>query len=774
MSADHAAYPRKPSPARTEGPGALSYARVALNRPLDPLTYYIPESLSDQLRVGALVEVPLRNETAAGVIVDIVDEPGTKHQLKPVARRLSADFSIENSLIELGRWLSEYYFCSLGEALACMSFIGLNDLSSRTRTAVTLADPEHWLSVSREAAPDGKKVTATQQKVIAALLAETNRPQTPRELAEAAGVSEAVPRLMLEHDWLIATEEEILRLDDYPLHDDGDPRPLKLTDTQAEVLKELLDPLHAGRYQTFLLHGVTGSGKTELYLRVIEDALKIGRTAIVLVPEIALTPQTVQSFRRRLGSTVGVYHSRLSLGQKFDLWKRIKTDEVRVVIGARSALFAPLPSLGAIIVDEEHESTYKQGETPRYHARDVAVMRGSRENAVVILGSATPSAESLHNAREGKYKWLRLPERIGPHAPPVMNVIDMKRHWRQGQIESAGESMLSPPLRDAIAKRLEVGEQVMLLLNRRGFANQILCMACGKLRMCPDCDVPMTYHKTVNRLMCHWCGYKTELPKVCPECGAEEIKNLGMGTQRIEEVLAELYPQARIQRIDTDSMRRQGAFSAAWEKINRHEIDIILGTQMIAKGLHLEQVTLVGVILADFALFMPDFRSAERTYSLLTQMAGRAGRGSIPGEVIVQSFMPQHYAIDTAARLAEEAFYERELKYRRMLRFPPFGKLVAITVSGTDPEFVRDMAFRFGGLLKPLTYRPDYHGIRVLGPTPAPLGKLEGQWRWRLLARGERPGPLHALVREGLAQFNKAPNRARIHLTIDADPFDLM
>ncbi len=760
--------------ARPDGPGRLSYARVALNRPLDPLTYYVPESLSEQMRVGALVEVPLRNELAAGVIVDLTDEPGTKHQLKPIARRLSSDFAVENSLIDLGRWLADYYFCCLGEALACMSFIGFNDLSSRTRTALALADPEHWRPDVRDPAPDGKKVTPTQRRVIEALLAEANSPMTPRELAEAAGVSEAVPRLMLEHGWLIATEEEILRLDDYPAHDTAGHKPPTLTPRQAEALRELVEPLHARQYRTFLLHGVTGSGKTELYLRTIEEALRIGRTAVVLVPEIALTPQTVESFRRRLGAAVGVYHSRLSLGQKFDLWKRIKSDEVRVVIGARSALFAPLPALGVVIVDEEHESSYKQSDTPRYHARDVAVMRGSRENAVVILGSATPSAESLHNAREGKYRLLRLPERIGPHAPPVMTVIDMKRHWRQGDIGSAGESMLSPPLREAIARRIETGEQVMLLLNRRGFANQILCMACGKLRMCPDCDVPLTYHKTGDRLMCHWCGYKTELPKVCPECGAAEIRQLGMGTQRIEEVLAEFYPQARILRVDTDSMRRQGAYMAAWEKIRRREVDIILGTQMIAKGLHLESVTLVGVILADFALFMPDFRSAERTYALLTQMAGRAGRGAIAGEVIVQSFMPQHYAIDCAARLAEEAFYERELRYRRLLRFPPFGRLVALTLSGTDAEFVRDMAFRLSGLLKPLTYRADYHGIRVLGPTPAPLGKLEGQWRWRLLARGERPGPLHELVREGLPAFNKAPNRAKVNLTIDADPFDLM
>ena len=536
----------------------------------------------------------------------------------------------------------------------------------------------------------------------------------------------------------------------------------------------MLDALHSGAYKTLLLHGVTGSGKTELYLRTIEESLRIGRGAIVLVPEIALTPQTVQTFRRRLGLRVGVYHSRLSLGQKFDLWRQIRAGEVRVVIGARSALFSPIHPLGVIIVDEEHESTYKQGEVPRYQARDMAVLRGTRENALVVLGSATPSVESLHNAREGKYGLLELPERVGPHASPRMVVIDMKRHWREGKIGSTGESMLSPPLRDALARRLELGEQSLLLLNRRGFANQVVCMACGAIRMCDNCAVPMTWHKQAGTMLCHWCGFKAPLPKTCAECGADEIQGLGLGTQRIEEVLAELFPTARVLRVDTDSMRRRGALETAWRKIQGGEVDFILGTQMIAKGLHLEQITLVGVILADFALFMPDFRSSERTYSLLTQVAGRAGRGALAGEVIVQSFMPQHFAIDCAARLNGDQFYERELRNRRMLRFPPFGRLISIIVAGENEEAVREQAQQLGGMLKPLVYRTEYYGVRVLGPTPAPLGRLEGEYRWRLLARGERSAPLRALVREGLTKFADVHRRAAVSVTVDVDPFDMM
>ncbi len=758
---------------KADGPGSLAYARVALARPLDPLTYYIPESMSDQIHVGALVEVPLREERVPGIVVEIIDKPDGKYKLKPLARRLSPEFKVERPLIELARWLADYYFCSLGEALACMSMIGFNDLASRTRTALALRDPEHWLAVSRECAPDGRATTPTQRRVIDALLAEANRPLTAVELREAASVSAAVAERMLAHGWLVAHDEEVLRADGYP-EPDAPAIPPTLTARQQATLDEVLVPLRAGDYQTFLLHGVTGSGKTEIYLRAIEETLRGGRTAIVLVPEIALTPQTVETFRRRLGSLVGIYHSQLSLGQKFDLWKSIRDGRVRVVVGARSALFAPLPALGVVIVDEEHESSYKQDDAPRYHARDMAVLRALREGAVAILGSATPSAESLHNAREGKYRLLRLPDRIGPHAPPSMHVVDLKRHWREGQLESADGGMLSPPLREAIALRLERREQVMLLLNRRGFASQTVCLGCGKITFCPDCDVPMTWHKSAERLLCHWCGQRTPLPKNCPECGKDEMQTLGQGTQRIEETLAAAFPTASVLRIDADSMRRKGAFLTAWEKINRHEVDIILGTQMIAKGLHLERVTLVGVVSADFALFMPDFRAAERTFSLLTQMAGRAGRGAIAGEVIVQTFMPQHYAIDCAARLAEESFFERELRYRRMLRFPPYGRLVGLVLSGADENQVRERAFQLGGLLKPLAYKPQYKGIRVLGPTPAPLARLQGKYRWRLLARGDRPGPLHALLREGLTALERFGRASSVSLTVDVDPCDLL
>jgi len=760
------------------GPGRLSYARVAVGRPLpEPLTYYIPEKWSEVIRVGSLVAVPLRSEEAAGFVIDLADKPDIRPQLvRPIARPLSPDYTLEPELIDLGRWIADYYFASLGETLATVSMIGLSDVRPRTRTLLRLAHVEHWLTRNREQAPDGKRATAGHRQVIDALLTAGNRPMPAEDLRAAASVGPGVIKTMLERGWLVASDEIVERDDEYDV--DGPPtrsEEIQLTPRQQAVHDELITALHSGAYHAFLLHGVTGSGKTEIYLRVIEEGLRTGRSAIVLVPEISLTPQVVEAFRRRLGGVVGVYHSKLNAGQKFDLWRRIRARETRVVIGARSALFSPLPNLGVVIVDEEHEASYKQDSTPRYHARDMAVLRATRAGAVVILGSATPSIESLHNAREGKYRRLTLPERIGPHASPVMTVVDMKRHVSQGSGELLGGHLISPLLEEAIHERLRRGEQVLLLLNRRGFANQVMCLACSQSLQCPHCDVSLTYHKTLDQLMCHWCGYKQRVPAVCPRCNkAGEIHKLGLGTQRIEETLAEKFPGARSIRIDVDSMRRKGAFQQAWRAITQGEIDIILGTQMIAKGLHLERVTLVGVISADFALFLPDFRAAERTYSLLTQVAGRAGRGQFPGEVILQTFMPHHYAIDAAARLAEEAFYERELHIRRMLRFPPFSRLAGLILSGKDENLVRDQAAQLAGFLKTLAYRPRFRAVRVLGPTPAPIGRIEDQYRWRILIRSAHAGLLHTLLGDGLREFERHHKKSQVNLTLDIDPQDLL
>ena len=767
--------------------GALRYAKVAIGRPLEQAyTYLVPGALAETVRVGSLVEVPLRTEKAAGVVVDLSDTadvpPHVRSRIRPIKRHLTPSYHLDPELIELGRWMANYYFCAHGEALGAISMIGLNDVAPKTELRVSLEEPEVWLE-GKEAELNEGRATEGHRRVAKALLAQGNAALTPGEVCELAGVGKGVVQTMRKHGWLRATEETVDRDDDYDDGAAGEERrePHTLTGRQQEVYGELSAALHKKAFAPFLLHGVTGSGKTELYLRLIEEGLGIGRTAVVLVPEIALTPQIVQAFRERLGELVGVYHSRLSLGQKLDLYRAVEERRVRVVIGARSALFTPLPGLGVVIVDEEHEGSYKQSETPRYHARDMAVVRAQRAGAVVVMGSATPSIESLHNAREGKYRRLTLPERVGPHASPVMTVVDMKRHIRDAHAGQSMDSLLSPTLSEAIGKRLAAGEQTVLLLNRRGFASQVLCLKCEKAVQCKRCDVSMTYHKTSGRLHCHWCGETMARPETCPACGSEEIEPLGFGTQRIEERIAEEFPQARSLRIDMDSMKRKGAFQEAWRKISRREVDIILGTQMIAKGFHLEAVTLVGVISADFALFLPDFRSAERTYALLTQVAGRAGRGSRPGEVIVQSFIPHHYAIDAAARLAEGEFYERELHLREMLRFPPFGRLAALLVSGPDEEAVKSQAYRLAGILKRRAYRTPGREVRVLGPTVAPIGRIESQYRWRVLVRGTQTRLLHETVRRGLEEYREAGGKgaggkgaAAVRLMVDVDPIDLL
>jgi primosomal protein N' (replication factor Y) len=757
---------------------ATRYVEVALDRPLSAsLSYSAPPATFAELRVGSIVEVPLRSGLARGVVVALNDVRRYKGPIKPIGRILTPEFRLGAEAIELARWLADYYWCSLGEALATVSFLGLNDVRAKMKSFIELTRPEHWLSVSREVGPDDLKTTPGHRDVIHALLAASNAPMSPMELKDEAGVGDGVLQTMLKRRWLRRVEEPIFRDDEYP-DEDGPPRPPPtLTEAQEAAVEAIVGAIDDRRYRTFLLHGVTGSGKTEVYLRAIERALRLGRTALVLAPEIALTPQTVAAFRARLGDLVGVYHSQMTLGQKFDLWKRIEAGQTRVLVGARSAVFAPLPDLGVIAVDEEHEGAYKQGETPRYHARDVAVWRAVRASAVAVLGSATPSLESFHNAREGKYSLLELPKRVGPHASPVMTVIDMKRHLVEGEAGAPGEGagLLSPTLADAIELRLERGEQSILLLNRRGFANQVLCLRCEKLIQCPHCDVTLTYHKGIDKLLCHWCGHVEPLPSVCPKCGEPEIKTLGLGTQRIEELLATRFPKARVIRVDVDSMRGRRRLLDAWQKIRRGEVDIILGTQMIAKGFHLESVTLVGVVSADFALFLPDFRSAERTHHLLTQAAGRAGRGDRPGEVIVQTYIPHHYAIDAAARLDVAGFYKRELHIRAMLRFPPLTRLIAILVASEDKVLARERAGRLANILKSLANRHNFEGLNVLGAAPAPIGRIDDKHRWRILLRGPQAGALHALLRQGMATFGeRVAQSSKVQITVDVDPVDLL
>ena len=542
---------------------------------------------------------------------------------------------------------------------------------------------------------------------------------------------------------------------------------LELNAEQALALNKITDALAAPeRAKPILLHGVTGSGKTEIYLQAIRVALERGRSAIVLVPEISLTPQTVERFKSRFAEmheAVAVLHSHLSQGERHDEWHKIHSGRARIVIGARSAVFAPLKDVGLIIVDEEHETTYKQEEAPRYHARDVAVVRAKIEKCAVVLGSATPSLESYHNATTGKYELLTLSQRVDDQRMPLMRIVDLRLERRKEKIAP----ILSEKLSQAIADRLEKREQTILFLNRRGFSTSLLCSNCGEARNCPNCSVALTFHRHMARLSCHLCGHTAAVPKKCPECGKDSLIYAGFGTEKVESTVSHLFPKANVRRMDADSMTRKEAYRETLRNFRTGKIDILVGTQMIAKGLHFPNVTLVGIINADLALHLPDFRAGERTFQLLTQVAGRAGRGETAGEVFVQTYTPFSPSIQFARHHDFAGYFQQELEFRERCDFPPFKHAILITVRSAHEGRAKLSAETLVRRLK-----ESLGSEFILGDaTPAPLEKLQGQFRFHILLRGEAIMRLSRLIRETL---DKLPLPEDVIATVDVDPYQLL
>jgi len=542
---------------------------------------------------------------------------------------------------------------------------------------------------------------------------------------------------------------------------------LELNAEQALALNKITDALAAPeRAKPILLHGVTGSGKTEIYLQAIRVALERGRSAIVLVPEISLTPQTVERFKSRFAEmheAVAVLHSHLSQGERHDEWHKIHSGRARIVIGARSAVFAPLKDVGLIIVDEEHETTYKQEEAPRYHARDVAVVRAKIEKCAVVLGSATPSLESYHNATTGKYELLTLSQRVDDQRMPLMRIVDLRQERRKEKIAP----ILSEKLSQAIADRLEKREQTILFLNRRGFSTSLLCSNCGEARNCPNCSVALTFHRHMARLSCHLCGHTAAVPKKCPECGKDSLIYAGFGTEKVESTVSHLFPKANVRRMDADSMTRKEAYRETLRNFRTGKIDILVGTQMIAKGLHFPNVTLVGIINADLALHLPDFRAGERTFQLLTQVAGRAGRGETAGEVFVQTYTPFSPSIQFARHHDFPGYFQQELEFRERCDFPPFKHAILITVRSAHEGRAKLSAETLVRRLK-----ESLGSEFILGDTtPAPLEKLQGQFRFHILLRGEAIMRLSRLARETL---DKLPLPEDVIATVDVDPYQLL
>jgi primosomal protein N' (replication factor Y) len=550
------------------------------------------------------------------------------------------------------------------------------------------------------------------------------------------------------------------------------PLPPQLYNQQKKVLDAIQDRLGKGKFSTCLLYGVTGSGKTEVYYKAIEHTIRSGRQAILMAPEIALAVYLEGLFRSRLGDRVAIFHSGLSQGERYDQWMRMVRGEVDLVIGARSALFAPFPKLGLIIVDEEHDASYKQEEPPRYQGRDAAVVRGKMENALVLLGSGTPSVQSFHNAATGRYQLLTMPERIENRSLPNIQIVDMKTDSKS----DGKNGIISPTLKEALDQNLVDGKQAILFLNRRGFNRVYLCRFCGQSVRCANCDLALIYHLKQNRLSCHYCGFHAECRNKCPSCGRNGMRLYGFGTERLEHELIELYPARRIARMDRDSTRRKGHAFKILRQFSRREIDILVGTQMITKGYDFPDVTLVGVIAADFSLGFPDFRAGERTFQLLSQVAGRAGRGDQEGNVIVQTFNPEHYAITTAEHHDYKSFFQQEKELREQLGYPPFSHLACLRFQGNNQKTTAAMAQRLGQEMTGILRRWPKRGkeIQVLGPVEAPLAKLKGKYRWQILVKSKGVALLQYFLKEVGGLSKGILRSSGVSMMIDVDPYQML
>ncbi len=616
----------------------------------------------------------------------------------------------------------------------------------------------------------GHKQVAVVEAMAGLALEGTHEPRQADVLERAAAASPTV-RTLVNKGILETVEKEVIRTPLGDLPDEPAPPPRVLHPAQQQALDALAKPIDAGKFETFLLHGVTGSGKTEVYIAALKRVLAQGKTGIILVPEIALTPQTVRRFRAHFGDRIAVLHSRMSLGERYDAWRHLRGGRYDVVIGPRSAVLAPLSNVGLVVVDEEHEPSYKQFDpAPRYHARDVAVMRAHHNKAVCVLGSATPSLESLANARRGKYTLLEMPDRVpvpGHTAAPLppVRIVDLTLERKKHQLKGA----LSVQLQDAIRQRLEREEQVILLQNRRGYAPIVECQDCGWVPMCYDCSVTLTYHKAQRHLRCHYCGLAQRLPQACPKCNSQALKQLGEGTQRVEEELAQVFPDARVLRMDLDTTGKKDAHHRILSRFGKGKADILIGTQMVAKGLDFPRVTLVGIINADMGMRLPDFRAEERTFQLLTQVAGRAGRAELRGEVLLQTRTPDHPLFQFVVHHDYPRFANAALAERQQLDYPPFAHIVGVEFRGPKEPTVQDMAERWTKMLGEQVQ--GVMGVQILGPEPALIGRVKRQYRYHTILkarRGLEGPPMQQLLRATTAAFGSPPRHYRIAIDVDA------
>jgi primosomal protein N' (replication factor Y) len=743
------------------------YARVTPDRSGDTaLDYEIPEHLQGSVFIGSRVRVPVRTRLVLATVVELMEETEVEG-MKPIAEVLSAKALINPVLIELGRWVASYYCCPLHVALRSIlpQVVRNAEVKEKRLLFARLAQKPDAAALEQLAK------RAPKQAGVIDYLMGLSEPVMVTDLMKECGVTRATLEGMRERG-LIALEQQAVQRDPYREETFLQGTQLEMNAEQLAAFERIAAAVKVpALHRPMLLHGVTGSGKTELYLRAIDLALSLGKTAIVLVPEISLTPQTVERFKSRFAHVqeeVAVLHSHLSDGERHDEWHKINNGLARIVIGARSAVFAPLERLGLIVVDEEHENSYKQEEAPRYHARDVAVYRAHLEGCAIVLGSATPSMESYHNAVTGKYELLQLLSRVDDKQMPRMRIIDLRQEASRGP----GASLLSEPLCKAIRERLAKKEQSILFLNRRGFSTSLICTSCGHVCECPNCSLALTFHRGASRLICHICGHTAVVPSKCPACGDPRIKYSGAGTEKVEELVGAFFPEAVVKRLDADTVSRKDSLRDALHDFRTGKIDILVGTQMIAKGLHFPNVTLVGIVNADKSLHLADYRAGERTFQLLTQVAGRAGRGEVTGEVFVQTYTPFHPAIQFARHHDFPGFWEQESDCRQRTNLPPYWHAVLITLrseSESHAAFSADtLARRVREALEAGSLPAD---TMIANPTPAPIEKSHGQYRFQLMMRSKR---ITRLSKGLYAVLEKLTFPEEVLVSVDVDAYQLL
>ncbi len=750
--------------------GKDMYAKVFVDIPalnLDkPLVYKVPSDMWGKVFIGSVVKVPIRGRRVDGYVVDLLDFPPPlkkEVKIKDIEEVISANSLWNEEMLKLARWMEEYYLTTFVSALKTI-------IPSPIRESMKVYVPKRVKKVILSRVPSEEEFLVLQKKApsqykILQYLMDKKGEVCLSHLIRGMNFSSSSV-YALEKKGFVRVFEGVLEERYFHPFTVMKGERFVLTDYQRKAFERLLDLYRSKSPEVALLHGVTGSGKTEVYLRLIEEVIKDGKEALVLVPEISLTPQIIERFYSRFGDNIAVLHSRLSNGERQRMWWSIKKKKVQVVLGVRSAVFAPLENIGVIVVDEEHEPSYKQEKEPRYHAKHIAMMRGIYHQALVVLGSATPSLEVYHRAMEGKYYYIEIPHRIGSSGMPDVEIVNLKDDIPK---KRNGRKVIGNTLLKALEEVVQRGEQAILFLNRRGFSPFLLCHDCGKTIPCPYCDITLTFHKRERLLKCHYCNYKREAPEVCPFCGGNRLKMPSFGIQRVEEELEELFPRVKYIRMDRDTTRFKDSHYILLKQFAQKKATFLIGTQMIAKGLDFPHVTLVGVILADVSFYIPDFTSIERSYQILTQVAGRAGRGEKSGKVIIQTYNPNIPVLKAVSQQNFSEFASWELNNRRILKYPPFSHIVNIIFSGTNSAKVEEYSIEISNLLKRKEFKKVFYA--VLGSSPSPISRVKSKYRWHITIKGEKVLQMNRVIR---AVLKKVSPPSGVSVSVDVDPISLM